>query len=82
MPEGAVKWFDARKGFGFILGEDGGADIFVHFSAIEGDGFKSLKDGDKVEYELVDSDKGPQAKQVRRLSPPPSSSPADPAEPT
>ena len=82
MPEGAVKWFDARKGCGFILGEDGGPDIFVHFSAIEGDGFKSLKDGDKVEYELVDSDKGPQATQVRRLPPPPPSSLTDPAEPT
>jgi CspA family cold shock protein len=67
MPRGVIKWFDTRKGFGFILGPDGNRDIFVHYSGIEGDGFRSLKDGDAVEYELVDSDKGPQARNVRPL---------------
>jgi cold shock protein len=69
MPSGQIKWFDNKKGFGFILGPDGQRDIFVHFSAIEGDGFRSLKDGEQVEYELVESDKGPQARHVRRLTP-------------
>ncbi len=67
MPSGEVKWFDNKKGFGFIVGEEGGRDIFVHYSAIEGDGFRSLKDGEKVEYELVDSGKGLQAQNVRRV---------------
>ena len=67
MPTGVVKWFDVKKGFGFITGPTGGKDVFVHFSSIEGDGFKSLKDGETVEYEVMDSDKGPQAKTVRRL---------------
>ena len=66
MAHGVVKWFDARKGFGFIQGPDGGKDIFVHYSAIEGDGFKSLKEGDQVDFDLNDSDKGPQAQHVRR----------------
>ena len=66
MATGTVKWFDSKKGFGFIVGKDGGADIFVHYSSIEGDGFKSLRDGEEVEYELADSDKGPQARNVRR----------------
>ena len=68
MPQGVIKWFDNRKGFGFILGEDGARDIFVHYSVIEGEGFRSLKDGEKVEYELADSDKGPQAREVRRIT--------------
>lgn len=66
MPTGVVKWFDSQKGFGFIQGADGGADIFVHYSSIQGEGFRSLKDGDSVEYELAESDKGPQAREVRR----------------
>jgi cold shock CspA family protein len=66
MPTGVVKWFDSQKGFGFIRGEDGGADVFVHYSSIEGEGFRSLKDGDPVEYELAESEKGPQARNVRR----------------
>jgi CspA family cold shock protein len=68
MPIGTIKWFDNKKGFGFILGTDGQRDIFVHFSAIEGDGFRSLKDGEQVEYELVESEKGPQARHVRRMA--------------
>ena len=66
MPNGLVKWFDAKKGFGFIEGPDGGKDVFVHYSAIEGDGFKCLKDGEAVEYEIADSQRGPQAANVRR----------------
>ena len=75
MPGGVVKWFDVKKGFGFIAGPKDGKDVFVHYSSIEGDKFKSLKDGEMVEYELTDSDKGPQARNVRRLgSAPPSAS--------
>ena len=70
MPSGAIKWFDTKKGFGFIVGPDGSKYIFVHYSSIEGEGFRSLKDGEMVEYEVVDSDKGPQARNVRRISPP------------
>jgi CspA family cold shock protein len=69
MTTGMIKWFDNKKGFGFILGGDGQRDIFVHFSAIEGDGFRSLKDGEQVEFELVESEKGPQARHVRRTAP-------------
>ncbi len=75
MPGGVVKWFDVKKGFGFIAGPKDGKDVFVHYSSIEGDKFKSLKDGEMVEYELTDSDKGSQARNVRRLgSAPPSAS--------
>ena len=69
MVTGTVKWFDSKKGFGFIQGDEDGKDIFVHFTSIEGDGFRSLKDGETVEYELVKSDKGLQAQQVKRLQP-------------
>ncbi len=76
MPSGVVKWFDVKKGFGFIAGPKDCRDVFVHYSAIEGEGFKSLKDGETVEYELMDSDKGPQARNVRRAGQvPPSESP-------
>src|SRR3990172_2729545 len=71
MPSGVVKWFDVKKGFGFIAGPEDGKDVFVHYSSIEGDGFKSLKDGELVEYELTDSEKGPQARHVRRIAPNP-----------
>jgi len=70
MPTGTVKWFDCKKGFGFIL-NDGGQDVFVHFSSIQGDGFRSLKDGEKVEYEEVTGDKGLHAHSVRRIQPRP-----------
>jgi len=60
---GHVKWFDPKKGYGFILGPDN-QDVFVHYSQITGEGFRSLKDGEAVEYELVESDKGWQARQV------------------
>lgn len=66
MPNGLVKWFDVKKGFGFIQSPDGGKDVFVHYSAIEGDGFRSLKDGEAVDYEVIDSERGPQACNVRR----------------
>lgn len=67
MPFGVVKWFDVKKGFGFIQGPNGGKDIFVHYSVILGEGFKSLRDGDPVEYDVTESDRGPQAQNVRRL---------------
>ena len=64
MATGTVKWFNESKGFGFISQDDGGADVFVHFSAIQGSGFKSLAEGQKVEFELQDGPKGPQAANV------------------
>ena len=60
---GTVKWFNSRKGFGFIERE-GGDDVFVHFSAIGGDGFKNLEEGQKVEFTVTDGEKGPQAENV------------------
>ncbi len=62
---GTVKWFDAKKGYGFIEREEGD-DVFVHFSAIQDEGFKTLEDGEKVEFEIVEGDRGPQAEQVVR----------------
>jgi CspA family cold shock protein len=64
MPTGTVKWFNADKGFGFITPEDGGKDLFVHNSAIEGNGYRSLDEGAKVSYETEASDKGPKAVKV------------------
>lgn len=66
MKVGVVKWFNNEKGFGFIS-VDGENDIFVHFSAIEADGYKSLEEGQKVEFEIVDGAKGPQAANVSRI---------------
>ncbi len=60
---GKVKWFNAQKGFGFIEREEGG-DVFVHFSAIQGDGFKSLEEGQSVEFDVVEGERGPQAANV------------------
>ncbi len=65
MLTGKVKWFNAEKGYGFITRDDGEKDVFVHYSAIIGNGFKSLKEGDAVEFEVVQGDKGPQAKDVQ-----------------
>ncbi|BBH18638.1 cold-shock protein [Nocardioides baekrokdamisoli] len=65
MAKGTVKWFNGEKGFGFIAPEDGSADLFVHFSAIQGSGYKSLNENDRVEYDAVQGPKGPQAENVR-----------------
>jgi CspA family cold shock protein len=65
MTQGTVKWFNSEKGFGFIEQDGGGADVFVHFSAITGDGFKSHDEGARVEFEVGQGQKGPQAEQVR-----------------
>jgi CspA family cold shock protein len=64
MTTGTVKWFNDSKGFGFITPEDGGKDVFVHFSSIQGGGFKSLAEGQQVEFEITDGQKGPQATNV------------------
>ena len=87
MPTGTVKWFDTKKGYGFIVGE-AGQDVFVHYTSILGDGFRSLKDGEQVAYELVESAKGFQARNVCRVDGagdlpatpalPPQARPADP----
>jgi len=65
LATGVVKWFSDEKGFGFITPDDGGKDAFVHFSGISGDGFRTLAEGAKVEYELGEGAKGPQASNVR-----------------
>lgn len=65
MATGTVKWFNDSKGFGFIAPDDGGSDVFVHFSAIVADGFRTLAEGQKVAFEVEDGPKGPQAKDVK-----------------
>ena len=64
--KGTVKWFNAKKGFGFISDEEGN-DVFVHFSALQMDGFKVLDEGDEVEFEVIDGEKGPQAANITKL---------------
>ncbi|HSB05050.1 MAG TPA: cold-shock protein [Thermodesulfobacteriota bacterium] len=66
MAKGRVKWFNEKKGYGFISGDDG-TDVFVHYSAIKGDGFKTLREGDEVEFEVSKGPKGPQATNVTVL---------------
>jgi len=67
MPKGVVKWFNPKKGYGFITSEDG-KDIFVHFSSIQGEGHKTLKEGDEVKFEITQGEKGEQATEVVKLS--------------
>lgn len=64
MATGTVKWFNAEKGFGFITQDDGGPDVFVHFSAVQGTGFKELHENDRVDYDVTQGQKGPQAENV------------------
>jgi CspA family cold shock protein len=66
MPRGRVKWFNENKGYGFIE-QEGGADVFVHFSAIEQEGFKTLSEGEEVEFDITEGEKGPQAANVKRV---------------
>ncbi|OFX28397.1 MAG: cold-shock protein [Armatimonadetes bacterium RBG_16_67_12] len=68
MPIGTVKWFSAEKGYGFITPDEGGKDVFVHYSAIQAEGYRSLNEGQKVEYEVVQGQKGPQAANVKPIS--------------
>ena len=65
MAQGAVKWFNAEKGFGFIAADGGGADVFVHYSAIQSAGYRSLQQGQRVEFEITQGQQGPQADAVR-----------------
>ena len=67
LPQGKVKWFNEAKGFGFITPDDGGKDVFVHYSAIQDNGFKTLREGQEVSFELTDGPKGPQAINVTKV---------------
>ncbi len=64
--KGTVKWFDPEKGYGFITRDDGAGDVFVHYTAIQQEGFKTLREGESVEFEIVDGPRGPQAASVMR----------------
>ena len=66
MPVGIVKWFDCKKGFGFVV-DDAGQDVFIHYTVIEGEGFRRLRDGERIEYEVTQGPKGLSAIHVRRL---------------
>jgi len=68
MATGTVKWFNASKGYGFISPNSGGDDVFAHFSSIEMDGYKTLKEGQRVEFEIQDGPKGPQAAHIRSMA--------------
>lgn len=67
MAQGTVKWFNAEKGFGFIAPEDGGQDVFAHFSAIQSSGYRSLEENQRVEFDVTQGQKGPQAENVRPI---------------
>jgi cold shock protein len=67
MARGSVKWFNESKGYGFISQENGSGDVFVHFSAIQGEGFKTLSEGESVEFDVTNGPKGPQAANVRKV---------------
>jgi cold shock protein len=67
MAQGSVKWFNAEKGFGFIAPDGGAPDVFVHFSAIEGGGYRSLEENQRVEFDITQGQKGPQAERVRAI---------------
>ncbi|HEY3603139.1 MAG TPA: cold-shock protein [Sporichthyaceae bacterium] len=67
MTQGTVKWFNAEKGFGFIAQDNGGADVFVHYSAIQTTGYRTLEDNQKVEFDIVQGAKGPQAENVKAI---------------
>ncbi|MER7468283.1 cold-shock protein [Streptomyces sp. NPDC097981] len=67
MAQGSIKWFNAEKGFGFIEQDGGGPDVFVHYSEIQGSGYRSLDDGQRVEFEIGQGQKGPQAQQVQAI---------------
>ncbi|ACC98049.1 Cold-shock DNA-binding domain protein [Elusimicrobium minutum Pei191] len=66
MAKGKVKWFNDQKGYGFVTPEDGSKDLFVHYQEIKGEGFKTLSEGQEVEFDIVESDKGPKAVNVRK----------------
>ncbi len=67
MAKGKVKWFNEQKGYGFITPDDGSKDCFVHHSSIKGEGFKTLQEGDEVEFEITEGEKGPQASNVAKI---------------